>query len=136
MWLARKHTRAALSEIGQFFGAQRSSLVLLQQLGKPVHPGQLRRQTTLETEVLTDQKKRAPQQENQGQKNLIKKVRQCYDRLLIVLLDNPFDCEYSNPQDTCLTSYGLRKRQLLSLVKTIFGKAEAHGRLPFRTQDA
>ncbi len=75
-------------------------------------------------------------QENQGQKNLIKKVRECYDSLLIVLLDNPFDCEYCNPQDTCLTSYGLRKRQLLSLVKIIFGKAEAHGRLPFRIQDA
>ena len=75
-------------------------------------------------------------QENQGQKNLIKKVRQCYDSLLIVLLDNPFDCEYSNPQDTCLTSYGLRRRQLLSLVNIIFGKAQAQGRLPFRIKDA
>ena len=75
-------------------------------------------------------------QENQGQKNLIKKVRQCYDSPLFVLLDNPFDCEYSNPQDTCLTSYGLRRKQLLSLVKIIFGKAEAQGRLPFRIKDA
>ncbi len=74
-------------------------------------------------------------QENQGQKNLIKKVRQCYDNLILVLLDNPFDCEYTDAQDTCLTSYGLRRRQLLSLVKIIFGKAEPQGRLPFRIKD-
>ncbi len=75
-------------------------------------------------------------QENPGQKNLIKKVRQCYDKPLFIFLDNPFDCEYSDPQDTCLTSYGLRRRQLLSLIKIIFGKAPAQGRLPFRIKDA
>ena len=74
-------------------------------------------------------------QGNQGQKNLIKKVRQCYDNAIFVLLDNPFDCEYTDAQDTCLTSYGLRKRQLLSLVKIIFGKAQPQGRLPFRIKD-
>ena len=74
-------------------------------------------------------------QGNQGQKNLIKKVRQCYDNSIFVLLDNPFDCEYTDAQDTCLTSYGLRKRQLLSLVKIIFGKAEPQGKLPFRIKD-
>jgi hypothetical protein len=74
-------------------------------------------------------------QGNQGQKNLIKKVQQCYDNPIFVLLDNPFDCEYTDAQDTCLTSYGLRKRQLLSLVKIIFGKAEPQGRLPFRIKD-
>jgi beta-N-acetylhexosaminidase len=74
-------------------------------------------------------------QENQGQKNLIKKVQQCYDNPLFVLLDNPFDCECTDAQDTCLTSYGLRKRQLLSLVNIIFGKAEPQGRLPFRKKD-
>jgi beta-N-acetylhexosaminidase len=74
-------------------------------------------------------------QGNQGQKNLIKKVRQCYDNPIFALLDNPFDCEYTDAQDTCLTSYGLRKRQLLSLVKIIFGKAEPQGRLPFRVKD-
>jgi hypothetical protein len=75
-------------------------------------------------------------QENPGQKNLIKKVRQCYDNPLFVFLDNPFDCEYSTPQDTCLTSYGLRRRQLLALIKIIFGKAQAQGKLPFRIKDA
>jgi beta-N-acetylhexosaminidase len=74
-------------------------------------------------------------QGNQGQKNIIKKVRECYDNHIFVLLDNPFDCEYTDAQDTCLTSYGLRKRQILSLVKIIFGKAEPQGRLPFRIKD-
>ena len=74
-------------------------------------------------------------QGNQGQKNLIKKVRECYDNPLFVLLDNPFDCEYTDARDTCLTSYGLRKRQILSLVKIIFGKAEPQGRLPFRIKN-
>ena len=74
-------------------------------------------------------------QGNQGQKNLIKKVRQCYDNSIFVFLDNPFDCEHTDAQDTCLTSYGLRKRQLLSLVKVIFGKAQPQGRLPFRIKN-
>ena len=69
---------------------------------------------------------------NQGQQLLIKKVRQWYDNLIFVLMDNPFDCEFISPNETCITSHGFRKIQLLSLLKVIFGEAEATGKLPFR----
>ncbi len=71
-------------------------------------------------------------QGNDGQKQLIKRVRQCYDNPIFVLLDNPFDYEFLNSGDTCLTSYGFRRNQIAALVKVIFGKAEAPGNLPFR----
>ncbi|MCK5421337.1 MAG: beta-N-acetylhexosaminidase [Deltaproteobacteria bacterium] len=71
-------------------------------------------------------------QVNQGQKLLIKKVRQCYDNIVFVLLDNPFDCEFMNTKDTCITSYGFRKIQLKLLLAVIFGKVEAAGKLPFK----
>jgi beta-N-acetylhexosaminidase len=73
-------------------------------------------------------------QEHDGQKELIKRVRQCYDNPVFVMLDNPFDYELLNAGDTCLTSYGFRRNQMVSLVKVIFGKAEATGNLPFRKE--
>ena len=73
-------------------------------------------------------------QEHSGQKELIKRVRQCYDSPVFVLLDNPFDYEFLSPVDTCLTSYGFRRNQIVSLVKVIFGKIEATGNLPFRKE--
>ena len=69
-----------------------------------------------------------------GQKELIKRVRQCYDNPVFVLLDNPFDYELLSPGDTCLTSYGFRRNQIVSLVKVIFGKIKATGNLPFRKE--
>lgn len=69
---------------------------------------------------------------NRGQQALIAKVRQCYDHPLFVLLDNPFDYTLLAPGDACVTSYGLRKIQLLALATVIFGKAVAQGKLPFR----
>lgn len=71
-------------------------------------------------------------QGNEGQKLLIKKLHQWDSNLIFVLMDNPFDLEFLNPRDTCLTSYGFRKIQLLSLLKVMFGKAEATGKLPFK----
>ena len=71
-------------------------------------------------------------QGNDGQKELIKRVHQCYDNPIFVLLDNPFDYEFLNSRDTCLTSYGFRRSQIVSLVNVVFGKAEATGNLPFR----
>jgi beta-N-acetylhexosaminidase len=73
-------------------------------------------------------------QGNQGQKLLIKKVRQWYDNIIFVLTDNPFDCEFMSPNDTCITSYGFRKTQLLSLLMVIFGKSGATGKLPFKVK--
>jgi len=73
-------------------------------------------------------------QGNDGQKQLIKRVRQCYDNPIFVLLDNPFDYEFLNSRDTCLTSYGFRKTQIMALANVIFGKAEAAGNLPFRKE--
>jgi beta-N-acetylhexosaminidase len=73
-------------------------------------------------------------QGNDGQKQLIKRVRQCYDNPIFVLLDNPFDYEFLNLRDTCLTSYGFRRNQIVALLKVIFGKAEAPGKLPFRKE--
>jgi beta-N-acetylhexosaminidase len=73
-------------------------------------------------------------QGNDGQKQLIKRVRQCYDNTIFVLLDNPFDYEFLNSRDTCLTSYGFRKHQIVALANVIFGKAEAEGNLPFRKE--
>jgi len=71
-------------------------------------------------------------QGNQGQRLLIKKVRQWYNNIIFVLTDNPFDCEFMSTKDTCITSYGFRKIQLMSLLKVIFGKSEAVGKLPFK----
>ena len=71
-------------------------------------------------------------QGNEGQKILIEKLHQCENNFIFVLLDNPFDLEFLNSDDTCITSYGFRKIQLLSLIKVIFGKSEAKGKLPFK----
>lgn len=71
---------------------------------------------------------------NEGQKQLIKRVRRCSAAAIFVLLDNPFDYEFLNPEDTCLTSYGFRKNQLKALLEVIFGKAKAQGTLPFRKE--
>lgn len=71
-------------------------------------------------------------QENQGQQLLIKNVRQHYDTLVFVLLDNPFDCEWISTQDTCITSYGFRKIQIKLSLAVIFGQVEAQGMLPFK----
>ena len=71
-------------------------------------------------------------QKNQGQKLLIEKVKKWNSNLIFVLMDNPFDLEFLSPKDTCITSYGFRKIQLLSLLKVIFGKVEATGKLPFK----
>jgi hypothetical protein len=69
---------------------------------------------------------------NDGQRILIKKLQKCDSSIIFVLLDNPFDYEFMSSRDTCITSYGLRKIQLSSLLKVIFGKAEATGKLPFK----
>jgi hypothetical protein len=71
-------------------------------------------------------------QGNEGQRILIDKLHQCKNNFIFVLMDNPFDLEFLNPDDSCITSYGLRKIQLLSLIKVMFGKAEAKGKLPFK----
>jgi beta-N-acetylhexosaminidase len=102
----------------------------------PLHP------KTGEIEALTKRNNRnstcilftSNAQDNDGQKELMKRVRQCYDNPIFVLLDNPFDYEFLHSGDTCLTSYGFRRNQLVSLVNVIFGKAEATGNLPFRKE--
>jgi beta-N-acetylhexosaminidase len=71
-------------------------------------------------------------QGNEGQRHLIEKLHQCENNFIFALMDNPFDLEFLNSDDTCITSYGFRKIQLLSLIKVIFGKAEAQGSLPFK----
>ena len=71
-------------------------------------------------------------QNNEGQRVLIKKVQKWNSNLIFVLMDNPFDHEFMNPKDTVVTSYGFRRIQLVSLLKVIFGKVEAIGKLPFR----
>jgi beta-N-acetylhexosaminidase len=71
---------------------------------------------------------------NRGQQDLIGKIRERCHQSLFVLLDNPFDHTLIAPDETCLTAYGLRKAQILALMKVIFGKAAAPGKLPFRTQ--
>jgi hypothetical protein len=71
-------------------------------------------------------------QENEGQRLLIDKLHQCENNFIFALMDNPFDLTLLNRDDTCITSYGFRKNQLLSLIKVIFGKAEAKGSLPFK----
>lgn len=71
-------------------------------------------------------------QGNEGQRHLIDEAHHCENNFIFVLMDNPFDREFLNPDDSCLTSYGLRKIQLLSLIKVIFGKADAKGKLPFK----
>jgi len=72
---------------------------------------------------------------NRGQQALIEQVRRCYDHPLFVLLDNPFDYTLLDPDDACVTAYGLRRTQLLALAEVIFGKAVAQGKLPFRIHD-
>jgi len=71
-------------------------------------------------------------QENKGQRFLIKKLQKWNEEAIFVLMDNPFDLEFLSPKDTCITSYGFRKIQLLSLLKVIFGKVKATGKLPFK----
>ena len=71
-------------------------------------------------------------QENEGQRLLIDKLHQCENNFIFALMDNPFDLTLLNRDDTCITSYGFRKNQLRSLIKVIFGKAEAKGSLPFK----
>jgi beta-N-acetylhexosaminidase len=69
---------------------------------------------------------------NDGQKILIKKLQKCDSSIIFVLMDNPFDYEFLSSKDTCIISYGVRKVQLTSLVKVIFGKITATGKLPFK----
>jgi len=71
-------------------------------------------------------------QENKGQRALIKKLKKWNEETIFVLMDNPFDLQFLSPKDTCITSYGFRKIQLLSLLKVIFGKVKATGKLPFK----
>lgn len=71
-------------------------------------------------------------QGNKGQRLLIKKLQKWNSDLIFALLDNPFDLEFLSPKDTCITSYGFRKIQLLSLLKVIFGKIKATGKVPFK----
>jgi beta-N-acetylhexosaminidase len=68
---------------------------------------------------------------NEGQRQLIKKLQRLKAEVIMVLLRNPFDIEFLNPNDTCIITYGYRKKQLFSLLKVIFGKIEAKGCLPF-----
>ena len=70
-------------------------------------------------------------QGNEGQRLLIKELQKLKNDIIFALMDNPFDYEFLSTHTTCITSYGLRKIQLISLLKIIAGKAKATGTLPF-----
>ena len=74
----------------------------------------------------------ADAQGNEGQRRLIKKMQNKADKCIFVLIDNPFDLEFLNENDTSLISYGYRRSQLQSLIKVMFGKARASGEVPFK----
>ena len=73
---------------------------------------------------------------HKGQKQLLKRLQEIKRDVISVLIRNPFDIEFITPGDTCIITYGFRKTQLLSLLKVIFGKTEAKGRLPFSQEPA
>jgi len=65
-----------------------------------------------------------------GQRQLIARLQNMAPKVIWVLIRNPFDMVFLTSTDTCLVTYGYRKQQLFSLLKVIFGKFEAKGRLP------
>ena len=67
----------------------------------------------------------------QGQRNFLKRLQQLENKVIPALIRNPFDIEFLPSNDTCLITFGFRKVQLLALLKVIFGKIKAKGRLPF-----
>ena len=75
-------------------------------------------------------------QANKTQRELLKRLQNHRADVIFVLIENPFDIEFLDRNETCIITYGYRKSQLSSLLKVIFGKIKANGCLPFKRIEA
>jgi beta-N-acetylhexosaminidase len=66
-----------------------------------------------------------------GQLGLLEKLRALPDKVVFLLIRNPFDLEFLGPNLTTLITYGYRKVQLAAAVKVLAGEIPALGKLPF-----